>query len=267
MKSTIITEYNFVCNKNYYLEVAYSIEQSGYIFGIFTFSRLADKIGRKPIFCFVLCLMSVIGIFQYLVNNFYVYTALGFLINCFATGIDSVSIPLVVELFPSKSRTIYGIGIEYVWVIVLACMAPISYFINTWREIRLFIFSILGISAVLSFWLVKESLTWLVSSQKFDRATVIIEQFSKFNRLNNTKKFQKNKQELDEIFQILKDRNNGLICNDDSESISVLGSIINEDNSKIKMSVWSEIRKHKKFIIYTLVIMFNAYLSSYLFIL
>ena len=57
LRSTIVTEFDLVCDRNYYFELAYSIEQIGYLLGSLIFSYLADIIGRKAVFVSV-----VIGI-------------------------------------------------------------------------------------------------------------------------------------------------------------------------------------------------------------
>jgi len=81
MASTIVTEFDLVCERNYYFELAYSLEQIGYILGTLVFSFIADKIGRKPVFIGVLVGMSVLGIVQYFVTDLIIYFVFGFFIN------------------------------------------------------------------------------------------------------------------------------------------------------------------------------------------
>lgn len=119
MRTTIITEYGFVCDKNYYFEVAYSIEQVGYIVGTLIFSFIADVIGRKPVMIAVLWSMSIFGFVQYFVNSFLLYIIIGFVINSLACGLEAVCVTLVLEMFSTSKRTLFGVGIQIVWVIVL----------------------------------------------------------------------------------------------------------------------------------------------------
>lgn len=119
MHSTIITEYGFVCDKNYYFELAYSIEQVGYIVGTLIFSFVADLIGRKPVLIAVLWSMSLLGFAQYFVTSFVVYIIIGFVINSLACGLEAVCVTLVLEMFSTSKRTLFGIGIQVIWVIVL----------------------------------------------------------------------------------------------------------------------------------------------------
>jgi hypothetical protein len=84
MTSTMITEFNLVCNKDYYFEVSYGLEQISFLFGTFVFSYIADLFGRKPVLVGVLLNMSILGIIQYFTVNFTVYIALSYIINTLA---------------------------------------------------------------------------------------------------------------------------------------------------------------------------------------
>jgi len=213
LTSTIITEFDLVCDKNYYFELAYSIEQIGYIIGTLIFSFIADKIGRKPVFVGVIISMSLLGILQYFVLDLFMYFVIGFVINSLACGLEAVCVTLVLEMFSTSKRTLFGIGIEVVWVIILASMSPLAYLIQTWREIRLAIFFVLAILSLLSFCMVQESIRWLISVEKLDEAAVIVNRIAKYNRLNKNKtpaaspnktgKFKLNKQRLTDMFSQL----------------------------------------------------------------
>jgi len=185
LTSTIITEFDLVCDKNYYFELAYSIEQVGYIIGTLIFSYVADKVGRKPVFVGVIISMSILGIVQYFVLDLFIYFVIGFVINSLACGLEAVCVTLVLEMFSTSKRTLFGIGIEIVWVLILASMSPLAYVIQTWREIRLAIFFVLGILSLASFWLVQESIRWLISVERLDKAELIVNRISKYNKLNN----------------------------------------------------------------------------------
>ena len=104
LTSTIITEYDLVCDKNYYFELAYSIEQVGYISGTLIFSFIADKVGSKPVFIFVIIGMSILGIAQYFIKDLFFYFTIGFIINTLACGLESVCVTLVLEMFSTSKK-------------------------------------------------------------------------------------------------------------------------------------------------------------------
>lgn len=216
MVSTIVTEFDFVCDKDYYFELAYSVEQIGYVIGTLIFSYLADVIGRKPVMVIVLVSMSVTGLVQQFVTNFWLFMSMGLIINSLACGLEAVCVTLVLEMFSTSKRTFFGIGIEVVWVIVLACMSPLAYVIKTWREIRLVIFIVLSVLAITSFWWCQESVRWLISMSKTDEALKIIDRIVKYNKLEKRaeKKFKRKqslfesqKESLNILLHDLKDYN------------------------------------------------------------
>ena len=188
MRSTIITDFDFVCDKNYYFEVGYSLEQVGYIVGTLIFSYIADIVGRRPVLIGTLVSMCVLGFLQYLfISSFTVYIVFGFVINSLACGLEAVCVTLVLEMFTTSKRTLFGIGIEVVWVIVLAAMAPLAYVIKAWKEIRLVIFVLLSALTLISPWLAHESVRWLISMGKLEQAENVVDKIVKCNKLDVTR--------------------------------------------------------------------------------
>ena len=272
MKSTIITEYNFVCNNNHKFETIYSLEQIGYVIGTLIFSIIADRVGRKPVFICVLAAMTFFGLTQFFVTNFYVYMMLGFIINVFASGIDSVSVPLVLEMVNTNRRTAFGMGMEYVWVFILTSLALLAYLINTWRHLRLFIFLVLGVISISSYWLVQESVTWLISTNRLEKASKVIDWVARFNCLSESKRFQKQKRNLDESFEKLKifneaKRIENLISSrkvDSEVKLSKSGKQCESElvESKSRKSVFMDIIRNPRYRLYVLIMSLNWFATA-----
>jgi MFS family permease len=222
MRSTIISEYNFVCEKNYFFELAYSIEQIGYIIGTLMFSYIGDIVGRKPVLVGSLFAMSLFGLIQQYIKNFVIFIGLGVLINALASGIDAVSVTMILELFPTRKRTLFGIGVEIAWVIVLALLSPVAYYVKEWREIRFIIFIVLALLSLISKWSVQESIIWLISMSRIDKAKQVIDQMVRFNRLaqGRTKadliKFKLRRMQIDSLLDQLNEYNK---CLKDEEKL------------------------------------------------
>jgi MFS family permease len=252
MKTTIITEYDFVCKRSYFLEVAYSLEQCGYVIGVFVFSRSADKRGRKPIFVGILFFIAVLGLIQYFIQNFYAYMTLGFVINFFASGLDPVTMPLVVEMFQAQKRTIFGIGLGVVWVVVITLLAPLAYLVNTWRELKLFIFILLAISAVASIWLIEESITWLISTNKMQRAKKVLDKIAKINRLAQSETFKLKQLKLYGILDEMESFNNNV------NRRKTAAQVNDTETSYKRTEVFFDILKNGKFCLYVCIVIINA---------
>ncbi len=94
-------------------------------------------------------------------------------------------------------------GIEVVWVVVLAALSPVAYLIKRWRELRLFIFIFISALTVLSFFLLQESIRWLISVEQIKKAERIVNRIIRYNRIEKTDEFKKGKAELERIFSDL----------------------------------------------------------------
>ncbi len=279
MKSTIITDHNFVCEKNYHFELGYSIEQIGYVFGTLIFSYLADIVGRKPVLVGALTSMTVFGFIQYVfLDNFTVYIALGFVINLLACGLDAVCVTLVLEMFSTSKRTLFGIGIEVVWVLVLAMMAPVAYLIKEWKEIRLVIFICLALLSLVSHWGTQESIRWLISMSKLEEARKIIDRVVKYNRLDRkcpkTHSIQRDKlnkmfNELSEYNRMLDEQKKDKKINNPNQqqeknkkNISLLSKeILYELNDRSSATIIDMFR-NSKFRLYVLIMALNWFATA-----
>jgi MFS family permease len=193
--------------------------------------------------------MTFLGFIQFFMINFYAYTVIGFLINIFATGTDAVCVTLTLELVTTSRRTAFGIGMGYVWVIVLASLSLLAYLINSWRYLCLSVFIILSVITFLSFWLVQESFIWLISVNKIDKALEVIKWIAKFNCLTNLEKFQNKKQELDKSLNRLKIFNEKNLKNTNKTEITV-------------KQMFLEIIRYPKFRLYTLVMTLNYFVTA-----
>ncbi len=104
-------------------------------------------------------------------------------------------------MFITSRRTFFGMSIEVIWVVLLATLSPIAYFIKQWRELRLFIFISISVLAILSFFLLQESIRWLISVEQIKKAERIVNRIIKYNRIDKTEEFMKSKAELQQIFK------------------------------------------------------------------
>ena len=79
------------------------------------FSFVVDLFGRKPVIVLVLWSMCLCGFAQYFVKDFILRVRL-----CDQPcGVRPRGRVLVLEMFSTSKRTIFGVGMQVVWVIVL----------------------------------------------------------------------------------------------------------------------------------------------------
>ena len=70
-----------MCDRAYLKDLTQTILIAGVMFGAMTYTTLADKFGRKPIFLFSHWAMVVVGVANAFSPNYYVFVVLRFFIG------------------------------------------------------------------------------------------------------------------------------------------------------------------------------------------
>lgn len=159
--STIVTEWNLVCNQHAWRQVARSIYMTGVLLGALVFGSLADKLGRMEILMWSYLQMGIAGSCAAFLPTYDGYCAFRFLCGVASSAISVNSISLILEWMPKHGRTLAGnfFGFSYsVGQIVLAAMA---YVIRDWRWLQFAVSAPFFIFFIYSWWL-PESARWLI---------------------------------------------------------------------------------------------------------
>lgn len=80
---------------------------------------------------------------------------------------------MVMELFGPTYRTMAGCIIEAFWALGLMIIAVMTMYIQNWRYIQLAI-NVPTLSTIIFIWIIPESLRWLISKGKYNRASVVV---------------------------------------------------------------------------------------------
>ncbi|KAI0240556.1 hypothetical protein LSAT2_008685 [Lamellibrachia satsuma] len=125
----------------------------GILIGAMTVTPVADKFGRKRTFLMNACASSIVVFVTALVNNYYAFTALRFLLGIFLQGTEMSGYVLACELFPAKYRTTAGILAWIYWPVGMLLLDGLAYLTRSWRY-RLIVTSLSGLAFVPLFWFV-----------------------------------------------------------------------------------------------------------------
>lgn len=165
-------------------------------------------------------------------------------------------------MFSKDKRTFFGIGCEVVYILALVGMSPMAYVVNTWREIRLVIFIILSIMGLLSFWLVQESVRWLISIEDLDRAEKVVSRLLSYNGIakksqnNKSEKFDRNRKRLGQLFDELNYYNKTQRCDE------VLDKNKKTDAKQRSKDTICDLMRNSKFRTYVLIMALNWFATS-----
>ncbi|KAI0240555.1 hypothetical protein LSAT2_008684, partial [Lamellibrachia satsuma] len=76
---------------------------------------------------------SLVVLVTALTNNYYVFTALRFLLGIFLQGTQISGFVLACQLFPAKHRTTAGVLAWIYWPLGMILLAGIAYLNRNWR--------------------------------------------------------------------------------------------------------------------------------------
>ncbi|XP_033747268.1 solute carrier family 22 member 3-like [Pecten maximus] len=181
-ETTIITEWDLVCDDVYLGKLATTIYFLGVMTGGVVFGHIADFFGRKWTMLICLYVPVAIGIGIYFVTTFTAFAVLRFFQGVFIQGLQTSTVALVMEIAVREYRGMAGAVFECYWGAGVLILAGLAYFIQTWRYIQLAI-TLSPILLVFYICWVPESPRWLVMKGRFDDAEHVVKRIAKFNKL------------------------------------------------------------------------------------
>lgn len=179
-ETTIVREWNLVCDNNYLVDLSTTIFMAGVLCGAVLITPLSDKYGRKKVLFPCLWLQGVLGIGLAFVTDFVQFAVLRFFIGILNQAIALVGYVYMVEIFPPSHRTTPSVGLQIFWSAGIMLLALFAFLLKNWRYLELAI-SIPCLAFLPIYWLVPESAVWLVSAGKLRSAELVLERAARVN--------------------------------------------------------------------------------------
>ncbi|XP_018565498.1 organic cation transporter protein [Anoplophora glabripennis] len=174
-------EWKFICDQRWMGAVA----QSMYMFGVFTgavvLGNLADKVGRKPIFCWSAVLQLVLGVGVAFTPEYYSFLFIRYLYGIFGSAGSYIpGFVLTMELVGASKRSMCGVAFQAAFAMGFMLVAGWGSFIKD-RQILQIIYGCHAIVLVGHFWLMDESPRWLWGQGRIKEAVDIVKKALKMN--------------------------------------------------------------------------------------
>ncbi|KAI0241869.1 Organic cation transporter protein [Lamellibrachia satsuma] len=195
---TITEQWDLVCDKNVLTEMTQTVLVVGMLIGTMAMTPVADKFGRKLTFLVNACACSLVVFMTAMVNNYYLFTALRFLLGVFVEGTMISGFVLACEMFPAKYRTTAGVLAWIYWPVGMILLAGIAYVTRNWRYL-LIVTSLPGLLALPLVWLIPESIPWLVAMGRVEEARQIIERLAKSSNIRLPMEYRLHSSETTEL--------------------------------------------------------------------
>ncbi|XP_036607868.1 solute carrier family 22 member 4 isoform X2 [Trichosurus vulpecula] len=181
--STIITEWNIVCDENWKPPLTTSLFFVGVLMGSFISGQLSDRFGRKNILFGTMAVQTGFSFLQIFSVNWEMFTVLFVIVGMGQISNYVVAFILGTEILGKSVRIIFStLGVCIFFAIGYMLLPLFAYFIRDWRMLLLAL-TVPGVLCVPLWWFIPESPRWLISQGRFKEAEDIIQKAAKMNNV------------------------------------------------------------------------------------
>uniref|UniRef100_A0A3Q1ER25 Solute carrier family 22 member 13a n=1 Tax=Acanthochromis polyacanthus TaxID=80966 RepID=A0A3Q1ER25_9TELE len=175
-KATIVTDFDLVCERANFLEVAQTLFMAGILVGCLLFGPFAESFGRKRATQIPVVLMVVFCVTTGLCPNFYLYLASQFMAGIGYGGFRMNGIILATEWIGVSKRS-WGACLPQLFAAVgQTVLAGVIYLVRDWRLAQL-----LRHVGILDRF-IPESARWLLNRGRTDEANQLITKVANINK-------------------------------------------------------------------------------------
>ncbi|KAJ1106444.1 hypothetical protein NDU88_003845 [Pleurodeles waltl] len=178
--STIVTEWDLVCDLRPLKEMAQSLFMAGVLVGAVVFGGLSDRFGRRCVLLWSLLMIAIMGTGAAFAPDFISYCIFRFLSGVGLSGLLLNYICLSLEWVPTNFRAIVVSVQGYCSTGGQVVLAGIAYWLRDWRWLQLAISLPFFIFFLYSWWL-PESARWLIVNNKTETALKNLQRVARIN--------------------------------------------------------------------------------------
>ncbi|XP_023418507.2 solute carrier family 22 member 4 isoform X1 [Cavia porcellus] len=179
--STIVTEWNLVCEDDWKTPLTTSLFFVGVLCGSFVSGQLSDRFGRKNILFATMAVQTGFSFLQIFSVNWEMFTVLFVIVGMGQISNYVVAFILGTEILGKSVRIIFStLGVCTFFALGYMLLPLFAYFIRDWRMLLLAL-TVPGVLCVPLWWFIPESPRWLISQKRFKEAEDIIQKAAKMN--------------------------------------------------------------------------------------
>ncbi|XP_038269163.1 solute carrier family 22 member 5-like [Dermochelys coriacea] len=179
--STIVTEWNLVCDDDWKAPLTASLFFVGVLIGSFISGQLSDKFGRKKVLFATMGVQTGFSFLQVFSTSWEMFSVLFVIVGMGQISNYVAAFVLGTEILGKTVRVIFcTLGVCIFYAIGYMLLPLFAYFIRDWRTLLLAL-TLPGLLCIPLWWVVPESPRWLISQGRLQEAEIIIRKAAKTN--------------------------------------------------------------------------------------
>ncbi|OQV14659.1 Carcinine [Hypsibius exemplaris] len=187
-QSTVVTEWDLVCDRESYASLSFSTSTFGGLFGPFLWAFSADRFGRKQAFFCMLGFQLIFGIATAFAPSLIWFYVFRFCVGMCTSFIYTVGLLMCIELTGKKTRALMSVICSVGYTCSVFAVLGIAYAVRTWRGLALASSTpLLFIFALWKFF--PESPRWLLAHKHYDRLEDYVKKVARINGKTLSPKF------------------------------------------------------------------------------